>query len=203
MDDLPLTIQDAIRLVKDLALGIRYIWIDSLCISQDSLMSWRFNAENMHLIFGNAYFTICAADGDSGDRIFLQCRLNNYDDNGMSWSSDWRKSPLSTLRDLEDRPMWFYMTCVELYTGRNLTKSVDILKAFNGVSRVIEEHLCAPFFFGLPSSHFDFALLWRPKSGKERRCGVPKLVLEWMAGHGRPKGYRRLLPSRRLGRVSS
>ncbi|KAE9378412.1 HET-domain-containing protein [Stipitochalara longipes BDJ] len=229
--DLPLTIQDTIQLVR--GLGVRYIWIDSLCISQGSLMSWRLNAESMHLIFGNAYFTICAADGDSntglqaikarnpktrdapmrarikldldvitsrspesiieaskwiergwtfqehllsprclvfaGGRLFFQCRTSNCDDAGIQWFSDWSQSPLRTLRDLKERPVWFYTTCVELYTGRNLTRPEDILRAFNGVSRLIEDHMHAPFFFGLPSSHFDFALLWRPKSGKERR----------------------------------
>jgi len=229
--DLPLTIQDAIQLVR--GLGVRYIWIDSLCISQGSLMSWRLNAESMHLIFGNAYFTICAADGDSntglraikagnpktrdapmrasikpdldvitsrspesiieaskwiergwtfqehllsprclvfaGGRLFFQCRTSNCDDAGLQWFSDWSQSPLRTLRDLKERPIWFYTTCVELYTGRNLTRPEDILRAFNGVSRLIEDHMHAPLFFGLPSSHFDFVLLWRPKSGKERR----------------------------------
>jgi hypothetical protein len=63
MSELPLTIQDAIQLAR--ALRVRFIWIDSLCIAQGSLMSWSLNAESMHLIFGNAYFTICAADGDS------------------------------------------------------------------------------------------------------------------------------------------
>ncbi len=229
--DLPLTIQDAIQLVR--ALGVRYIWIDSLCISQGSLMSWGPNAESMHLIFGNADFTICAAVGDSktglraikadnpktidtplrakikpdldvittrspesiievskwmargwtfqehllsprclifaGGRLFFQCRTSNCDDAGIQWFSDWSQSPLRTLADLKKRPMWFYTTCVELYTGRNLTRPEDILRAFNGVSRLIEDHMHAPFFFGLPSCHFDFALLWRPKSGKERR----------------------------------
>lgn len=231
MEKLPRTIQDAIKLVQNLGrkLKVRFIWIDSLCILQDNnFKSWKLNAEKMDLIFGNAYFTICAADGDSstglrainpekrsplmttkikddlellvssspetviqrsrwstrgwtfqerilsrrcvvfaGGRIYLQCRENNYDDSNMSWSSDWRKSPLCIVQKLQDCPIWFYTTCIELYTGRNLTEPTDILKAFNGVSRVIEEHMCAPFLFGLPSSHFDFALLWRPKSGKE------------------------------------
>jgi hypothetical protein len=61
------------------------------------------------------------------------------------------------------------MTCLELYTGRSFTSPADTHEAFNGNSRVLENHLCAPFFFGLLSSLFDFALLWRPNSGKKRR----------------------------------
>lgn len=57
------TIQDAILLVN--RLGERYLWVDSLCIVQDNRRSWKNNAKAMHLIYGHAYFTICAADGDA------------------------------------------------------------------------------------------------------------------------------------------
>ncbi|ROW15151.1 hypothetical protein VPNG_03029 [Cytospora leucostoma] len=60
---LPRTIQDAILLVS--RLGERYLWVDSLCIAQDNERAWENNAKAMHLIYGNAYFTICAADGDA------------------------------------------------------------------------------------------------------------------------------------------
>lgn len=59
---LPRVIQDAIDLVR--GLGIRYLWVDSLCIVQDSARSWNLNARVMDLIYGNAILTICAADGD-------------------------------------------------------------------------------------------------------------------------------------------
>ncbi len=62
-DRLPRTIQDSILLVS--RLGERFLWIDSLCIVQDSDSSWRLNAQAMHLVYGHAYFTICAADGDA------------------------------------------------------------------------------------------------------------------------------------------
>lgn len=62
-DRLPRTIQDAILLVS--RLGERYLWIDSLCIVQDSESSWLLNSQAMHLVYGHAYFTICAADGDA------------------------------------------------------------------------------------------------------------------------------------------
>lgn len=61
-DSLPRTIQDAILLIN--RLGERYLWIDSLCIIQDS-SSWELNAKSMHMVYGNAHFTICVADGDA------------------------------------------------------------------------------------------------------------------------------------------
>jgi hypothetical protein len=57
----PKAVQDAIKLVRQL--GVRYLWIDALCIIQDSARSWKLNAYNMDIIYGNAIFTICAADG--------------------------------------------------------------------------------------------------------------------------------------------
>ncbi|KUI56382.1 6-hydroxytryprostatin B O-methyltransferase [Cytospora mali] len=54
---LPMTIQDAILPMN--RLGQRYLWIDSLCISQDNEIAWENNAKAMHLIYGHAYFTIC------------------------------------------------------------------------------------------------------------------------------------------------
>lgn len=60
--ELPRTIQDAISIVR--GLGYRYLWIDSLCIVQDSRSSWQLNTSAMHLVYGNAEFTICAADGE-------------------------------------------------------------------------------------------------------------------------------------------
>ncbi|KAJ5632960.1 hypothetical protein N7490_009299 [Penicillium lividum] len=61
-EKLPRTIQDAFLIVS--RLGYRYLWIDSLCIVQDSKSSWQLNASAMHLVYGNAEFTICAADGE-------------------------------------------------------------------------------------------------------------------------------------------
>jgi hypothetical protein len=61
-EELPTVIKDAMDLVR--LIGERYIWIDSLCIVQDSNRSWRLNANDMNLIYGNALLTICAADGD-------------------------------------------------------------------------------------------------------------------------------------------
>lgn len=57
----PKTIKDAIDLTR--RMGIRYLWVDSCCIVQDSERVWKRNAQHMDLIYGNAAVTICAADG--------------------------------------------------------------------------------------------------------------------------------------------
>lgn len=57
----PHAFRDAIEVVR--GLGIQYLWIDSLCIIQDSIRSWNLNSRVMDLIYGHAKLTICAADG--------------------------------------------------------------------------------------------------------------------------------------------
>lgn len=54
------TFRDAITATKEL--GLRYLWIDSLCIIQDSSQDWVKEAANMASIYNNASFTIAAVD---------------------------------------------------------------------------------------------------------------------------------------------
>ncbi|GJD04056.1 heterokaryon incompatibility protein [Colletotrichum higginsianum] len=232
---LPRAIQDAIDLVR--RLGFRYVWIDRLCIVQNSARSWKLNAYNMDLIYGNAELTICAADGDAtkglcamrpatrntrqtkghinpqlqlmvtrppemyirasewnerawtfqerllsrrcliftNGRVYFQCRSTGMsedifgDKRGAGWSLDLVDAPLQMFRQLESRSIWVYMKCVELYAERKLTQAKDIQAAFSGMANLMEERMRAPFVHGLPSSHFDLALLWEPIHSSKRR----------------------------------
>jgi hypothetical protein len=55
-DDLPKPFQEAIDITK--ALGLRYIWIDSLCIIQDDVLDWEQEASKMADVYQNSYITI-------------------------------------------------------------------------------------------------------------------------------------------------
>ncbi len=55
----PATLRDAINATK--ALGIRYIWIDALCIMQDSAQDWAQEASRMRQVYRGAVVTIAAA----------------------------------------------------------------------------------------------------------------------------------------------
>ncbi|KAF5257306.1 hypothetical protein FOXYS1_12178 [Fusarium oxysporum] len=57
-DTIPPTFQDAIRLAN--ALEVEYIWIDSLCIIQDSKDDWQTEATHMASVYSLAYVTISA-----------------------------------------------------------------------------------------------------------------------------------------------
>lgn len=65
--DLTKTFKDAMLVTKHL--GIRYIWIDSLCIVQDDAQDWAVEASRMASVYANAHLTISAmgaADGHQG-----------------------------------------------------------------------------------------------------------------------------------------
>ncbi|EED12097.1 hypothetical protein TSTA_001680 [Talaromyces stipitatus ATCC 10500] len=234
----PKALRQSVRLVS--RLGIRYIWIDCICIIQDSSHSWNLNARAMHLIYGNSTLTICAADGENaetgllaidkkhstdqkiakcapdvhlvlhyppetsietsvwnqrawtfqerllsrrcliftGGQVYFQCRSTSMsedifaDKKGEGWSLDLNGAPLQTLTQLSHRGLWFYCNCVRLYTNRSLYEPFDILAAFSGMCRLMEETFRSPFIFGLPTSHFDFALLWVP-SGRSQTLKKP------------------------------
>lgn len=232
---LPLVIQNAIDLVRKL--DENYLWVDSLCIIQDSTVHWDLNAKNMHLVYGNAHLTICAADGkDSSEglvgidpakrrfdqyieeyspdvqlmvshiaetyirrskwntrawtfqerllskrcliftegRVYFQCRSTAMSEDIVAgkqagWSVELKDAPLQMLRQLQFRPIQVYMSSVALYTSRFLGRAGDVEAAFNGLGNRIGKALGGKLLFGLPNTHFDWALLWEPKDALQRR----------------------------------
>lgn len=67
LDELPRTFRDAVCITREL--GIRYLWIDSLCIIQDSREDWAREASRMASVYMNAYVTLsatCAEDSNGG-----------------------------------------------------------------------------------------------------------------------------------------
>jgi hypothetical protein len=72
IDTLPRTFQDAILITRQF--GLRYLWIDSLCIVQDDEEDWRKESSAMASIYSNAYLTIAASNSFSDQHGFLQTR---------------------------------------------------------------------------------------------------------------------------------
>ncbi|KAI7924621.1 hypothetical protein M0657_004485 [Pyricularia oryzae] len=62
---LPANFRDAITITRKL--GMRYIWIDSLCIIQDSEEDWIVESARMTDLYLNAAFTICASTSNASD----------------------------------------------------------------------------------------------------------------------------------------
>ncbi|KAI1177755.1 HET-domain-containing protein [Nemania sp. FL0916] len=72
--ELPGNFADAARVC--VRLGIRYLWIDSLCIIQDSRDDWREQSALMHLVYSHALITIVATSATSCHDGFLERNLD-------------------------------------------------------------------------------------------------------------------------------
>jgi hypothetical protein len=66
-DSLPLTFKDVCK-----ALGVKYLWIDSLCIIQDDNADWMKESGKMHLIYRNSYCNIAAGSSLDAQGGILQ-----------------------------------------------------------------------------------------------------------------------------------
>ncbi|RDL31459.1 uncharacterized protein BP5553_09668 [Venustampulla echinocandica] len=90
---LPLTFRDAITIAR--SLGIRYIWIDSLCIIQDNAMDWEVESSKMAQVYAGSYLNIAAtssissAGGLFGERYQWEASIDN-----VSYGSDKDDIPL-------------------------------------------------------------------------------------------------------------
>ncbi|KAI1327164.1 heterokaryon incompatibility protein-domain-containing protein [Xylariaceae sp. FL0255] len=60
---LPTTVLDAIRLTREI--GLRYIWVDALCIIQDSKEDWKKEAAMMRRVYQGATLTIAGLESHS------------------------------------------------------------------------------------------------------------------------------------------
>lgn len=67
IQDMPRTFQDAIKVTR--RLGIRFLWIDSLCIIQNDDETWQYESAKTAAYYGDAYLTIsgdCSSDDTHG-----------------------------------------------------------------------------------------------------------------------------------------
>ncbi|KXJ88167.1 heterokaryon incompatibility protein-domain-containing protein [Microdochium bolleyi] len=113
---LPTTFRDAIKVARHF--GVDHLWIDRLCIFQDSAQDWERESSRMHDVYQNAHFSIAALsarDADGG--LFFErdpasvvpsfVRIKTTpggeeeafmyrDEDGGSWkASSWRGEPLT------------------------------------------------------------------------------------------------------------
>jgi len=75
VDDLPLTFHDAIKVSH--GLGIRYLWIDSLCIIQKNPEDWIKESRRMEDVYAGAYCTIAATSAADPQEGFLKQDIDN------------------------------------------------------------------------------------------------------------------------------
>lgn len=72
--DIPATFRDAIRFTRHL--GVRYLWIDSLCIIQDDEDDWARESGDMCRTYQNSYVTVAATSASDADGGLFLSRKN-------------------------------------------------------------------------------------------------------------------------------
>jgi hypothetical protein len=80
LHELPKTFKDSIYTLR--RLGLKYLWIDSLCIMQDDINDKEREICRMPHIYKNSQLTICASTARSCDIDFLQPRPD-YSENQL------------------------------------------------------------------------------------------------------------------------
>ncbi|KAF3769537.1 HET-domain-containing protein, partial [Cryphonectria parasitica EP155] len=94
-EKLPQTLQDAVFATRKL--GIRYLWIDALCIIQDDKEFKKKEIMNMHRIFGDSHLTIQAAFTQTVYKGFLSRRTRHaLSDQRLLYSRNSRTDSLSS-----------------------------------------------------------------------------------------------------------
>ena len=69
LEDVPSTLRDAIKITRQL--GYQYLWIDTLCIIQDSVEDWTYESNRMQHYYKHSIVTIASDLASSDHQGFL------------------------------------------------------------------------------------------------------------------------------------
>jgi hypothetical protein len=158
--ELPKTYRDAIVVARQLK--VQYIWIDALCIFQDSLEDWQNESSKMHDIYRNAFCCLAATGAKNPDdglfRVRDPMRINTFIArergskkdflflNPSDWEDGITNSPLGKRgwalqeRLLSRRTLHFgeqlYWECGELDANEIFPAGINTIRhAFSGPTR--------------------------------------------------------------------
>jgi hypothetical protein len=92
---LPKTYQDAIMITRKL--GYRFLWIDSLCIIQNSLIDWQEESVKMNDIYSNAVLNISADAAVGSTQGIFSCSSRRKEGRSLS---RWHQLPRPSLIDI-------------------------------------------------------------------------------------------------------
>jgi hypothetical protein len=127
----------------------------------------------------------------TSSQVFYQCHRGcNFQEQFRLRSECNHLAPFDprAVLDLESRSTWeTYALAVAEYTKRSLGDPNDKLRAFEGLTNFLASPLQTHFFFGLPVSLFDVALLWAFVEPVDR--GLPTFPSWCWAGWNGPVRY--------------
>lgn len=116
-EQLPKTFRDAVLITK--GLGIRYLWIDSLCIIQEDMLDWEEESAKMASTYSNCYLNLAATHACNGTGGCLSRR----------WTPNWFKDHSNAILS-KRRPVISQKICVRgEATGVFVRNSLDVAHA--------------------------------------------------------------------------
>jgi hypothetical protein len=120
LPSLPKSFQDAAKVAMNL--GLRYLWIDSLCIVQDDPLDWEEEAAKMGSIFESSYVAIAATSAIRSTVGFLSQREDPHEITGTN-SDESQFSVFVRKRITKEDHEWLLLP----YNARNGGKEVHPL----------------------------------------------------------------------------
>jgi hypothetical protein len=211
--DLPTSYREAITVCR--YLGFRYLWIDSLCILQDSKQDWQQEASAMENIYGQGALNIAtAAAAESTEASFGRrettlisplsvqvqgedakiCRYHCFND--ATFDRDVGHSPLIrrawVVQERWLSPRTLFLTASQLWWE---CRGLRACEAFpDGYPNVRPDWGCAA------GDYTDLAVVydaWDHLSTSYSRCGLTVPSDKMVACSGIARSYQKLLPSDR------
>ncbi|KAE9363409.1 HET-domain-containing protein, partial [Stipitochalara longipes BDJ] len=156
-EKLPLTFQDAVKITR--RIGVRWIWIDSLCIIQDDSLDWEKESSTMAAIYSNSYLTIAATSSERPSDGFRSPRSMNLLDGFYFRDVTSQMEQCKSIRGIQD--------------FNQPTNSLPLLRR----AWVFQERLLSPRVL-----HFAWCeMVWECRSGVICECtpgDVDKSVIE-------------------------
>ena len=123
LSDFPATLRDAVVITR--SLGVKYIWIDALCIKQDSAEDWAREAAKMRDVYSGAILTVVAANSPSTHSGIFSQRIA-----GKRAALEWRDSATSQASKVQLRPgseLWDHTLSASPLMSRGWTLQEGLL----------------------------------------------------------------------------
>jgi hypothetical protein len=110
LDSIPRTFRDAVETTR--SLGLSYLWIDSICILQDSAQDWAVESNRMYEIYRNSYLNLAAvaSTNATGGLVHSSSLLSRIPCNVMVGRGKYQERALTsyvsgTHRNAKDLPL--------------------------------------------------------------------------------------------------
>ncbi|KAI0193233.1 heterokaryon incompatibility protein-domain-containing protein, partial [Xylaria flabelliformis] len=176
VDPLPSTVRDGILIAARLKLA--YIWIDALCIIQDSTLDWAREAAKMGGIYFGSTVTIAASASTSAHQefalpqrtlyytskqLFWECTHCRLSEDNFPQAPRQRPYPILefeyTLKPERIAEYW-YIGAVQEYSRRQMTFGKDKLVAISALARATYHNRPADYIAGLWRDSLLSGLKW-------------------------------------------